>query len=126
MHEIVDIEPPRSLNQWEREVLEQLLSARFAGRAELLGQLGSVRVIGECQDGCRSVQLAVAGVTAPAVTAERVPVEGQALDEDGVPLLFLLHVVDGFLHELEILRADSRTVRRLPPPDSIALSAEPG
>jgi hypothetical protein len=37
----------------------------------------------------------------------RVPVEMSALQSDNVPIMFLLHVVDGFIDELEVYTADS-------------------
>jgi hypothetical protein len=51
----------------------------------------------------------------------RIPVEAEGVDQDGVPIHFLLHVVDGFAKELEIYREDSGPVRRLPSPDTLEL-----
>ena len=45
------------------------------------------------------------------------PVEAEYLDVDGVPIWILLHVVDGLLNELEILRADSAKMQNFPRPD---------
>lgn len=45
---------------------------------------------------------------------ERVPVEGEAPDVDGVPVHVLLHVVDGRLAELELYRNDLGTVVEFP------------
>jgi hypothetical protein len=43
-----------------------------------------------------------------------VPVEAVAPDSDGVPVHFLLHVVDGLAREVEVFREDSAPIRRLP------------
>jgi hypothetical protein len=40
----------------------------------------------------------------------RVPVEGETVDQDGVPILILLHVVDGMLNELEFFKGDSTEI----------------
>jgi hypothetical protein len=43
---------------------------------------------------------------------------------DGVPVYFLLHVVDGFVSELEIYKADGKSILALPEPGKIQLLAQ--
>jgi hypothetical protein len=50
-----------------------------------------------------------------------VPVEAELVDEDGVIVHVLLHVVDGFLNELEVYREDSAPVRRVIRPEELRL-----
>jgi hypothetical protein len=45
-----------------------------------------------------------------ATVNERVPVEAEGW-ENGVPIDILLHVVDGYLAELEVLRMDSKPLQ---------------
>jgi len=47
------------------------------------------------------------------------PVSGTAFDEDGMPINFLLHVQDGFLYELEILRVDGLDLKTMPTGEQI-------
>jgi hypothetical protein len=93
----------------ERELLGALLSAEFPGKPELVEQAHAamVRVVDE--DGSLAFKLA-AGPTASVI--RRIPVEGDAPDDDGVIVHVLLHVVDGLLRELEVLREDGRPPRR--------------
>jgi hypothetical protein len=50
-----------------------------------------------------------------------VPVEAELEDEDGVPVHVLLHVLDGYLNELEIYREDSAPVRRAIRPEELRI-----
>lgn len=45
------------------------------------------------------------------------PVNANTADRDGTPIDVLLHVRDGFLHELEIYRVDNGNVVALPAPE---------
>jgi hypothetical protein len=67
-----------------------------------------------------SLSIRVAG-SMPAVVIRRVPVEAERPDDDGVVIHVLLHVVDGFLNELEIYRDDSKSVRRAVTPEDLNL-----
>ena len=95
-------------------ILEKLLECQFRGRDELRQQLAfaTVRPIDE------SGSLALK-VTSPilAETEHRVPVEAEYLDADGVPIWILLHVVNGLLNELEIIKADGSTMQNPRRPD---------
>ncbi len=43
-----------------------------------------------------------------------------------MPIYFLLHVVEGRVHELEIYKTDGSTILRLPAPDEVTVIALPG
>ncbi len=81
-----------------------MLAEPFRGRNELVVQWASarVRIIDEC--GCLAIRPAAG--SAPCDTEYRVPVEAESPDENGSAHA-LLHVVDGFLNELEFY-ADAR------------------
>jgi hypothetical protein len=60
--------------------------------------------------------------SAPAKTYLRVPVEGAARDADGALIGILVHVVDGYLSELEYVRYDGDPMLRVPDADQVAVS----
>lgn len=57
-----------------------------------------------------------------AKTSNRVPVEASTYAADGVPIWVLLHVLDGKLSELEVLRAGGEPLDSLPNVNSLAVS----
>lgn len=101
------IVPPRRLKDGERRVIEFLLSKPFPGRDELRGQVPHAAVSEEYIGKDPSVILTINPVVAPASVRTRVPVEARGSDADGMQLHVLLHVVDGYLWELEVFRSDS-------------------
>lgn len=104
---------PRDLNLRERVILEFLLSRPFPGRDELMQQLASVKVFGKCQCGCETVDLTVDEANSlRARVKERIPVE--AITRSGSCVNVLLHVVNGFLRELEVVGYDPDEPARLP------------
>jgi len=112
-----------TLRPTEKRILQALLDQPFPGQVELRSQLGSARVSAECRCGCASVVLIVdPDSEAPASTTSSVPVEAEGYDDDGMPVWFILHVRDGYLQELEIIRADGRGVHSLPDADTIAVT----
>lgn len=107
------LDPPRSLQAHERALIEQLLRPPFDGRDEILSQLATARVVAVGEGDTRTLRFGPARSDVPrARTVLRVPVEAEALDDDGVPIAVLLHVVDGLAEELEIYRVDGQPIRR--------------
>jgi hypothetical protein len=88
-----------------RRLLMALLEAEFPGKNELLRQLETAQLEPIDNNGSLRFQ-DVHGDPAP--VNRRIPVEGEVLDIDGVVVHVLLHVIDGFLFELEVYREDSR------------------
>jgi hypothetical protein len=113
----------RALEEYGRQVVGHLLSKEFPGRNALAVQAASARLAALANSVSLSIQpdaaLPVADVR------YRVPVEAEASDQDGMPLHFLLHVVDGRLDELEIFRDDGERPIALPDPASLAITAYP-
>ena len=112
----------RPLRNEERRLLEALLDHHpFDGRDQLREQLESTtaRLIGEYHDNYGSIELRVSN--GPSSSARRrVPVEGQYLDHDGIPVWILLHINrEGFLCELEIVRADGKPLISTPEPERL-------
>lgn len=101
----------RPLEPWEKRILETLLECEFPGRDELQRQLEflSARTI----DKFGSLELRVASPIL-AEASRTVPVEAEYFDPDGVPVWILLHVREGQLCELEILKADGSSIQNPP------------
>ena len=115
------LDPPRQLSPWERDVLEALLAVPFPGAEELKEQLGSVKVAEEYGGDDPSVIFSVAQHAAlPAPVKRRIPVEAEGLDEDGATIQVLLHVIDGFVWELEVYRPDGEPMQCVPDARSLA------
>jgi hypothetical protein len=94
----------RPLTSRERDVIEALLVEPFAGRDQVANQVQVA--LGRQIDDEGSLGLSVAGA-APAPVLFRVPVEGVTHDPDGMPVHLLLHVVGGYVDELDVFREDS-------------------
>jgi hypothetical protein len=107
------VDPPRALQLHERALIAQLLDTPFDGRDEIRSQLATARVVAEGFGDTRSLRFELGQHDLPrARTLFRVPVEGEAIDEDGVVIAILLHIVDGVANELEIYRADGGPILR--------------
>ena len=114
----------RPLRESERELIERLLQKNFEGRDELRGQLDLVLARTIDQDGSLAFMVPpeairvesheLTGMTPDELLSQGLPVEGRYLDMDGVPVCVMLHVSQGRLHELEILRVDGSPIQRDP------------
>lgn len=92
----------RPLMHEERLILKFLLSKPFPGRDQLLEQMDHVQVTGpSCNCGCESVGLAVDRKVTPASVEERVPTDAFGRDSEGNEVGVLLHVIDGYMDDLE-------------------------
>ena len=101
----------RPLEPFEKRILEKLLECEFPGGDELQRQLEFLSV--QTIDKFGSLELRVASPILAEVS-RTVPVEAEYLDEDGVPVWILLHVREGQLCELELLKADGSSIRNPP------------
>jgi hypothetical protein len=101
-------EPTRT----ERDVVQRLLTADFRGKAEIARQLAIYRVRIIDEEG--SLEFELNGAAKPAEVEKRIPVEAEALDEDGICIHILLHVVEGFVSELEVYKDDGSPIKRMP------------
>jgi hypothetical protein len=112
----------RPLQDDERRLLETLLDHhQFDGRDQLRQQLQATtaRLILEYRDNYGSIELRISNGP-PYSGRRRVPVEGQYLDDDGIPVWLLLHINrEGFMCELEIVRADGKPLVSAPTPERL-------
>jgi len=95
----------------ERGLLDALLGVEFPGRDELRTQAATCRVRTLDDEGSLEIQ----AKGPPASVVGETPVDGEAEDMDGVILNAFLHVHDGLMTELEVVKADGSNLRRLPP-----------
>jgi hypothetical protein len=85
-----------------------LSQADFAGRAALLDQVDTARVIGGCDCGCATVDLAVEGAPPSHAIAYPIPNDATVLDAQGeIVGGMLVFVRDGYLAQLEVYGNDS-------------------
>jgi hypothetical protein len=113
-------EPPRDLKPDEIAVLRLLLSRPFVGHDELEMQLASVRVTEELGAG-EILNLVVVPDVHQARQTERVPSTAWGKDADGEPIEVLLHVIDGYIAELEFVRYAPGPVISPPAAESLEL-----
>jgi hypothetical protein len=107
----------------EAEVMQRLLAADFPGKEEIAKQLAGCRV--RIIDDEGSLELELSDAAKPAVVEKRIPVEADAVDEDGIHVHFLLHVVKGFAKELEVYKDDGSPIKRMPCPDDLEVIVLP-
>ncbi|GGD82509.1 DUF6984 family protein [Paenibacillus nasutitermitis] len=101
---------PRELSTVEKEWLERLLDHTLTDREILQKQLMHSKVIGECMCGCKSINIKIESVAQSYPYPERIPVEMTVYESGKAPIMILLHVVNGYINELEVLRADSTPI----------------
>ncbi len=106
----------------EQALLARLLEAKFPGRDELVPLLQDVLVKRVDEEGSLEIKSQASG---QAPVTKRVPVEAEAVDEDGVAVHMLLHVVNGKPVELEFYRDDGGAIKRTPPPSAFELIVLP-
>jgi hypothetical protein len=105
----------------ERALLEKLLEADFPGRDALVQQSKGCLVRNfEDGDNYGAIEFHIRN-RIPANVVERVPVEGRAFDIDGVPIDHMLHVLDGLLTELDVVKASGTPIERFPDPQEMDL-----
>jgi hypothetical protein len=106
----------------EESVIAALLSPDFPARAALQAQWARAVVRPIDADG--SLEVRVDG--GPLADVEvRVPVEAELEDSDGVTVHVLLHVIDGYMREIEVYREDSEPVQAPLDPSRLRVTSLP-
>lgn len=103
-------ETPRELSMPETKWFDVLLSVDLVDKEVLSEQVKHAKVIGECTCGCKTINIRVDTSINQYPYSERIPVEMVAYEPGKAPIMFLLHVVNGYISELEVLRADSSPI----------------
>jgi hypothetical protein len=118
----------RALTSLERDILQRLLEADFAGCEQLQEQLEGLRAKQIDDEGSLGFEVKAG---APAPVEHRVPVEAHYSDDDragdGAPLVhILLHVREGRLWMLEIYKDDGSPILQSPDPPRMDIWAQTG
>lgn len=78
-------------------------------------------MIEECRV-CQSIKLIVDHLPENiAAVINRIPIEAETIDADGIKIHILLHVVHGWMDEIEIFSEDLNNVMEWPKPSSLVL-----
>ena len=107
---IVMLTKPRMFTEEEQSILSKMLSTNVMDKKILINQIENAKVIGYCDCGCKSILISVDQELPKYMYNVRVPVEMLTNDGESTPIQFLLHIVDGYINELEILRLDSQAI----------------
>lgn len=109
----------RVLSGLEEEILLRLLNAGVPGHNELLAQVKDMKVRQIDAEG--SLRLEPRSDAPAATVDDRIPVEAEFPDNDGISVRVLLHVVNGFLSELEIYKDDLTPIQSSLQPSRLRL-----
>ena len=93
-----------------------MLEPAFPGRDVLLDQIEDTLCRPIDENGSLDLQCES---TTKAPVEMRVPIDGEAVDRDGITIHYLLHVVAGMINELEVFKEDSSKVLQHPDPEKI-------
>ncbi len=113
----------RNPTAMETELMQRLLAAEFVGKEEIAKQLENARVRVIDEEG--SLEFQPSSVADTARVNKRIPVEAEGVDEDGIHVHFLLHVVKGFVKELEVYKDDGSPIKRIPSPGDLEVIVLP-
>jgi hypothetical protein len=109
-HFKIELENPRELSDDEWKILNKMMSVDFIGKEIIIKQLNASRVVNYCPCGCKTVDIKV-DINLPQYKFDkRVPVELRTFSKSGVPIIASIHVINGYVEELEIYRADSEEI----------------
>jgi hypothetical protein len=92
----------RSLTDKERELIHFLLDHGSRAAASYANQLPKVSVVGRCDCGCPTIELAVDGRAASPRSPSAILAEAAGRSPEGVSVLVILHAREGKIAELEI------------------------
>lgn len=106
----VKLKQPRELSFEEWQVLNKMLSINFGGKDSIVNQLKSAKVISYCPCGCKTVDIDVDNNLPKYEYGKTVPVQLTTYSQDGVPIMAAIHIRNGYVTELEILRVDSKEI----------------
>lgn len=86
------------------------MNVKFQGRDILLKQFEKANIVYKQEYAFISIKFKIEGKTELYPYHVRVPVEMRAFQQSSVPVVFLLHVINGVIDELEIITADSTQI----------------
>lgn len=99
-----------ALRENEKEWLNAILSEEFYCRDEIIKQISCAKISREYTNYYLSLKFTIKSSFPSIKSTIRVPVEMRVYKKGKPPTQFLLHIVNGYLNELEIFNADSSRV----------------
>lgn len=96
----------QNLNEKELQWIHKLTDIEFQGRDILLQQFLKAKIIYKQEYAYISIKFTVEDDIEPYPYHVRVPVEMRAFQQSSAPIIFLLHIVNGIIDELEVFTAD--------------------
>ena len=109
----------RNLNNTEKEWLEKLLNVDIKDRDILMRQISDAHISHEKEYSFISLKFERIDSLEKYPYSVRVPVEMRAYQDRGAPVVFLIHIIDGIINELEVFTADSSEIKE----EAISLEA---
>lgn len=105
-----DLSMYRKLNKMEKDWIDKLMDVEFLGKEILLNQLSKAKIIYEQGYDFISIKFKIESEAELYPYHIRVPVEMRAYQKSTAPIIFLLHVLEGTVDELEIVAADAAKI----------------
>lgn len=100
----------RELYEKEQNWIDSLLAVDFKGKDILLKQISKAKVTYKQEYAYISMKFFLEGETELYPYQVRVPVEMRAFQESSAPVVFLLHIINGIVDEVEIITADASLI----------------
>lgn len=99
------------LSENEKQWLTTMLSVNFREKGQLIQQINAASIAREYTRYFILIKFIVPVNISAIKMTERVPIEMRIYEENNAPLQFLLHVIHGYVSELEVFRADSSEIK---------------
>lgn len=100
----------RELYEKEQNWIDSLLAVDFKGKDILLKQISKAKVTYKQEYAYISIKFFLEGETELYPYQVRVPVEMRAFQKSSAPVVFLLHIINGIVDEVEIITADASLI----------------
>lgn len=98
------------ISEREKKWINCLLGTDFKGKEILLEQITLATIYYHQEYSFISLKFHITNTVVRYPFDVRVPVEMRAYQEQSAPIVFLLHVIDGVIDEVEIITADSSKI----------------
>lgn len=100
----------RELYEKEQKWIDSLLAVDFKGKDILLKQISKAKVTYKQEYAYISIKFFLEGETELYPYQVRVPVEMRAFQKSSALVVFLLHIINGIVDEVEIITADASLI----------------
>lgn len=94
------------MNVFEKRIIELIASEEFEFKSFLLSQINEAEVFSETNGYFYSIKFKVREGIQPIACLERVPIEIRLFYKNRHPVQLLVHIIKGYISEIEIFRAD--------------------